>query len=445
MRGRLALLLLGSALLCLDPAAAGARSGSRRTPVVDAIERNAPATVNITTTLEIRRRANPFFRADPFFDDFFGRFLDPRPRPRSNLGSGVIIDDDGHVLTNAHVLAASSEIRVTLADGREFEGELIGTDPATDLAVLRILSDESLPAARLGSSEDLMIGETVIAIGNPFGLHHSVTTGVLSATNRSIRTRGREFLGFLQTDASINPGNSGGPLLNLDGEVIGINTAILERSEGIGFAIPIDRAMRIVDDLIRHGEVFPVWLGIRVQELNPALRRAFDVDSPHGVLVSHVFSDAPAEQAGVRVGDVMAEMNGNPLESVRGYFQLLATLTEGDTAKLVTERDGKRRAFKLRGAAFPEHRTGELARVLLGFSVGSASPGGGLVLEDVAARGPAGRIGLRNGDVLLKVDREIIEDAATFHRAVARLRGRSSTLLLVRRGRTGYHVTLQLS
>ena len=182
-----------------------------------------------------------------------------------------------------------------------------------------------------------------------------------------------------------------------------------------------------------------------MQELNPALRRAFDVDSPHGVLVSHVFSDAPAEQAGVRVGDVMAEMNGNPLESVRGYFQLLATLTEGDTAKLVTERDGKRRAFKLRGAAFPEHRTGELARVLLGFSVGSASPGGGLVLEDVAARGPAGRIGLRNGDVLLKVDREIIEDAATFHRAVARLRGRSSTLLLVRRGRTGYHVTLQLS
>ncbi len=445
MRGRFALLLLGSVLLYPDPAAAGSALGSRRTPVVDAVERNAPATVNITTTQEIRRRSNPFFRTDPFFDDFFGRFPDPRPRHRPNLGSGVIIDHDGHVLTNAHVLAASTEIRVTLADGREFEGELIGTDPATDLAVLRVLSDESLPAARLGSSDDLMIGETVIAIGNPFGLHHSVTTGVLSATNRSIRARDREFRGFLQTDASINPGNSGGPLLNLDGEVIGINTAILDRSEGIGFAIPIDRAMRIVDDLIRHGEVFPVWLGIRLQELNPPLRRAFEVTSPHGVLVSHVFSDAPAGRAGVQVGDAIVELNGDPLDSVRAYFQLLATLTEGDAARLVVERGGTRRSFQLQGAAFPEHRSGELAQVLLGFSVGAASPGGGLVLEEVAKRGPAGQIGLRNGDVLLKVDREIVGDRTTFHRVVARLRGRSSTLLLVRRGRTGYHVTLELS
>lgn len=413
--------------------------------MVDAVERNAPATVNITTTREIRRRANPFFRSDPFFDDFFGLFLDPRPRRTQSLGSGVIIDTHGHVLTNAHLLAGSTEIRVTLADGREFEGELIGADPATDLAVLHLLSEETLPAARLASGDDLMIGETVIAIGNPFGLHHTVTTGVLSATNRSIRARDREFRGFLQTDASINPGNSGGPLLNLDGEVIGINTAILGRAEGIGFAIPIGRALRIVDDLIRHGEVVPVWLGLRVQELTPPLRRGFEVASPHGVLVSHVFSDAPAEAAGVQVGDVLVAMEDNPLETVRDYFQLLATVTEGDTATLVTERSQRRRTLRLGAVAFPESRTEELARVLLGFSVGAVSPGGGLVLEDVAPEGPAGRVGLRNGDVLHKVDRESTEDPAAFHRAVTRLRGRRSALLLIRRGRTGYQVTLQLS
>ena len=208
-------------------APAAAASDARRTPVVLAVQRVVPATVNITTTQQVHRRVNPFFRGDPFFEEFFGMFLDPRPSTHQTLGTGVIIGSERHVLTNQHVLAGASEIRVTLADGREFEGELLGSDPETDLAVLAIGTDEELPVAPLGDSEDLLIGETVIAIGNPFGLGHTVTTGVLSATNRSIRSARGEFHGFLQTDASINPGNSGGPLVNIEGDVIGINTAII--------------------------------------------------------------------------------------------------------------------------------------------------------------------------------------------------------------------------
>jgi S1-C subfamily serine protease len=299
---------------------------SRRTPVVRAIERVAPATVNITSTQEIRGRVNPFFRSDPFFDEFFGRFLDRRPV--QSLGTGLIISSEGHVLTNQHVLAGATQIHVALSDGREFEGELIGADPETDLAVVQIRSREPLPFVELGSSDELLIGETVIAIGNPFGLHHTVTTGVLSAENRSIRSHEREYHGFLQTDASINPGNSGGPLLNLDGEVIGINTAIFREAEGIGFAIPINRAKRVVDDLLAHGEVIPVWLGLTLQDLTQALRDAFSTRARSGVLITHVFDDSPADRAKLRRGDILLELDGTKIGSRRNYFEVLAGLIE---------------------------------------------------------------------------------------------------------------------
>ena len=251
---------------------------SRRTPVVAAAESGAPSTVNIVSTQTVADSGNPFVRGDPFFDEFFRRFMNPRPSQTQSLGTGVIINSAGYVLTNEHVLSGSTQIRVSLADGRTFDAELVGGDPASDLAVVLLHADGPLPAPRLGDSDAVMIGETVVAIGNPFGLNHTVTTGVLSAVNRSIRGDGREYHGFLQTDASINPGNSGGPLLNMDGEVIGINTAILGNAQGIGFAIPINRARRIVDDLIRHGEVLPAWLGIWLQELTPKLREALGAD-----------------------------------------------------------------------------------------------------------------------------------------------------------------------
>jgi serine protease Do len=437
-------------------AQAQAQSASqvRRTPVVVAVERAAPATVNITTTQEVHRSVNPFFRSDPLFKEFFGMFLDPRPQQVQSLGTGVIIDDEGHVLTNEHVLAGSTHIRVTLSDAREFDAELIGADPETDLAVVRIADRDAhdLPIAPLGRSDDLMIGETVVAIGNPFGLHHTVTTGVLSATNRSIVSDDREYHGFLQTDASINPGNSGGPLLNLDGEVIGINTAIFREAEGIGFAIPTERAQRIVDDLIRHGEVAPVWLGLRLQDLTPPLRSALRVNAARGAVIGHVFEGSPAERAGIAHGDVVVELDGSRVQSTRAFYEILGGITDSDAVRLGIERDGKRSEREVRAELFPEGRVDELARVLLGMVVepitGRLHGGkavGGMRIAEVAAGGISARLGLRPGDVILEMDRERVADSDAFRRAVTRLRGRSHVLLLVHRGGRGYHLTLRLS
>ena len=434
-------------------APAAAASDARRTPVVLAVQRVVPATVNITTTQQVHRRVNPFFRGDPFFEEFFGMFLDPRPSTHQTLGTGVIIGSERHVLTNQHVLAGASEIRVTLADGREFEGELLGSDPETDLAVLAIGTDEELPVAPLGDSEDLLIGETVIAIGNPFGLGHTVTTGVLSATNRSIRSARGEFHGFLQTDASINPGNSGGPLVNIEGDVIGINTAIIRDAEGIGFAIPIGRARRIAEELIRHGELIPVWLGLRLQDLTPRLRSALHVRARSGALVAHLFGDSPAARADLQRGDLVLEFEGTRVQNARNYYEILRALTPGATVELRIERAGEEHELRVRTETFPEDRADELGEILIGISV--AEPGeklarqigarGGMLVRDVVAESPAARKGIRSGDVILKVNQEKITGREAFRRAVSRLRGRRQVLLLVQRGRRGYHVTLGIS
>ncbi|MBW2175211.1 MAG: trypsin-like peptidase domain-containing protein, partial [Deltaproteobacteria bacterium] len=233
----------------------------RENAVVKAVKNVSPAVVNISSEYEVVKRSNPFFDfgLDPFFDSFFKDFFEPnykRRYKRNSLGSGVIIDGTrGYILTNEHVIARSAKITVLLRDERELEAELVGAAPDFDLAVLRIQSKEPLPAIQMGNSDDLMIGETVIAIGNPFGFSNTVTTGVISALNRSIQAESRTYRDFIQTDASINPGNSGGPLLNINGDLIGINTAIYSKAQGIGFAIPINKAKRVVDDLIRYGEI----------------------------------------------------------------------------------------------------------------------------------------------------------------------------------------------
>ncbi|MFQ6672043.1 MAG: S1C family serine protease, partial [Candidatus Tectimicrobiota bacterium] len=248
--------------LALPPAAQPATDELRRTPVVKAVERVGPAVVNISTE-EIVPSGGPFIRfREPFFEEFFQQFYELFPQrdvKRQSLGSGVIINPDGYILTNAHVISRATRIRATLIDNRDFEATLVGADTKTDLAVIKIDADDPLPVAPTGSSRNLLIGEPIIAIGNPFGLSHSVTTGVISALHRNIRGRsGRIYADFIQIDASINPGNSGGPLVNIHGEVIGINSAIYQRAEGIGFAIPIDKTKRIVDDLIAYGQVHEI-------------------------------------------------------------------------------------------------------------------------------------------------------------------------------------------
>ncbi len=427
---------------------------SRRTPVVRAVEQVAPATVSITTTQQVRAQSNPFFPGDPVFDRFFRRFGDPRPHTVHSLGTGLIITAGGLVLTNEHVLGGATQIQVVLSDGREFPGELIGSDPEVDLAVLKIEADEPLPAIALARTE-LLIGETVIAIGNPFGLQHTVTTGVLSAVDRSVRSSEREYHGFLQTDASINPGNSGGPLVNLDGEVIGINSAMFRDAEGIGFAIPTERILRVLDDLLLHGEVVPVWLGLRLQDLTSALRVAFDKPDAGGVLITHVFDDTPAQRAGLRRGDILVSLDRTPIDSQRSYFDVLRGLTNRDRTTVEVERNAERQQFKLRTEVFPEERADELALILLGFQViempdqyalpRGLSPSDGLLVRRVVARSAAQRVGVRSGDLILRMNRDVLVDHDAFRKAITKLRGRKQVLLLVQRGRNRYYVTLELA
>jgi len=284
---------------------------ARRSRVVEAVERARPAIVNISTEQVVVQRP---MQIDPFFDEFFRDFFDSRPRrsTRTSLGSGVIVRSDGTILTNEHVILRGGRIHVTLADGREFEAKLVGRDPEADLAVLHIDAGRTLPYIALGASDDLMIGETVIAIGNPFGLSHTVTTGVVSATKRTLQTGGRTYPDFIQTDASINPGNSGGPLLNILGELIGINTAIYGNAHGIGFAIPVDRARRVLDSLVsgkRPAAPDPnqlAWdlLGLQVRAGDDALA------------VTRVRSGSAAERIGVERGDRLLGLDGVALDSL---------------------------------------------------------------------------------------------------------------------------------
>ena len=322
------------------------------------VERNGPAVVNVTTEQRAREPANPFrpFAGDPFFDRFFQDFFEPRePHAEQSLGSGVLIDAQRHVLTNEHVVTRAERIRVSLADGREFDAHLIGADPNNDIAVLEVETQENLPWIAPGSSADLMVGEPVIAIGNPFGLSHTVTTGVISALGRSLRTDERVYHGFIQTDASINPGNSGGPLLNAEGHLIAINTAVYNRAQGIGFAIPIDDARRVVRELIDHGEVSPVWIGIDLQDLDAGLVAALQLPSgARGAVVSRVRAESPAERAGVRRGDVVTHVDGQPLESARGFFERLERTTPGQELSLTAIRNREKLAARRARRADPQ-------------------------------------------------------------------------------------------
>ena len=313
----------------------------RRTAAVEVMEKVGPAVVNVTT-----RRQDPAFAPNTGRrEEFFRNFLRPRQHGGNTqtLGSGVIIDRERHVLTNAHVIADSNRIRVTLADGREFPARLVGAAPNNDLAVLQIETEEALPWVPPGRSDDLMVGEPVIAIGNPFGLFsNTVTTGVLSAIDRSVTVEGDYYYGFLQTDASINPGNSGGPLLNAEGTLIGINTAIYRGGQGIGLAIPIDAARRVVAELLEHGEIPPPWIGLEFKSLDPGLQTVVQLpDRMSGALVTHVESNSPAERAGMKRGDIVLAIDGHRIERDRSFFEALKTSLVGQKIALQLWREGE--------------------------------------------------------------------------------------------------------
>ena len=444
-----ALWLLTLATLFPAPAA----GFDRETPVVRAVRVYGPAVVNVGSRHEVRRRPFPGFRMDPFFDQFFRDFFEPDPRERyerANLGSGVIIDGDGGlILTNAHVAAAGAggagAITVTLQDEREFDARIAGMDAASDLALLQIDTEQPLPEMKMGDSDDLMIGETVIAIGNPFGFSHTVTTGVVSAVNRSIRTEDRVYHNFIQTDASINPGNSGGPLLDINGELIGINTAIYAKAQGIGFAIPINSARRIVADLIEYGEVIPGWLGLIVQELDFRLARYLNLPRDiGGVVVKEVEPGSPAETAGLRSGDILLTVKGRPVASVPDYRVALRSIPSGETVGLTVWRDGKKRTLRARTAVFPADRVDELAFRLFGIRAKDHPKIRGVVISEVKPGSHLAEIGVRPGDVIRAIDDDPIESLADFKKMVVKYRNRSSAVVLLRRKDRAYYITVNL-
>ena len=434
----------------------GDASTERKTPVVLAVEKAGPAVVNINTEEVIQRPANPFYNGmDGFFQDFFRDFA-PRfqERKRQSLGSGVIIDPRGYILTNHHVVARATAIKVSLIDKREFSATLVGADSRSDLAVVKIDAEEKLPYIDMGHSDDLMIGETVIAIGNPFGLSHTVTTGVISALERDIQAgEDKVFTDFIQLDASINPGNSGGPLLNIEGNLIGINTAIYQKAEGIGFAIPIDRAKRIVQELIQFGKVHRLWMGLFLQDMDQRVAAFFGMKPGQGVLVSKVFKGGPGEKAGINQGDILLELDGKHMKSRRFYRDVLSTAVSDKPLSLLIARDGKVLKKEAKAEKIPEERALEIALDWLGLEVEpltkelvyrhNLQTNSGLVIQRVTPGGAAEQVGIRPGDVVVQINQAKMEKMDDYKKAITDSWGQSSILFLVQRGPYGYYVTLE--
>jgi serine protease Do len=440
------LLVVLCGLAALPGAAQAADPFLRRTATVKVVEQVGPAVVNITTEHVVRQQS-PFGRrgADPFFDRFFQELYEPRARRTvQSLGSGVIISAEGHILTNEHVVARATRIRVALGDGREFEVTVVGADPSNDVAVLKIETDEELPYLPPGDSSDIMVGEPVIAIGNPFGLSNTVTTGVISALDRSIRAQEHSFHGFIQTDASINPGNSGGPLLNAEGTLIGINSAIYGGAEGIGFAIPINTAQRVVAELIEHGEVLPVTLGIDFQDLDPALREVMELPkNVIGALVNRVHPGGPADRAGIRRGDVLARFEGRRIESARQLFELLETVTPNQALAVEVWRDNRSVKLEVVAEEIPDNVEEKLASRFLGLHL-EPSPKGGFVVTNVRRGSSSEHIGIQTGDVILGVNGVALRNEQDLRKAMLNLRGRDRALVVVLRGAGRYYVTIPL-
>ena len=444
----------------LGPAVGLAEKYNRENAVVKTVKRVGPAVVNISSEYETRQQRNPFnaFGRDPLFDRFFKDFFDHgynRQEKRTSLGSGVIIDGQrGFILTNAHVITRAGMITVTLKDEREFNAQIVGADPDSDLAVLRIDSRDELPDITMSRSDDLLIGETVIAIGNPFGFSHTVSTGVISAVNRSVRTEARTFHDFIQIDAPINPGNSGGPLLNINGDLIGINTAIYASARGIGFAIPINKARRIVTDLIAYGEVIQAWIGLLVQDLNRELVEYYNIPTGKGVIVESVTAGGPADDAGIKSGDIVMKINGRQVPSNSAFQDIMRGASAGQTLQVDLKRRDKLMTVAVNARVFPPEQALSLAKRLLGVSVAGLDPKtrrkhriaaeSGVLITELRNGTYLARVGAGPGDVIRRIDDFEINTVADFKAAIVKFRRKKSVVLLLQRGHRGYYITVKL-
>jgi len=434
------------------------------------VEEAAPAVVNISSTQKAPARGGgappmpDFDDLPPIFRDFFERSLprDPRPRQREaqSLGSGFIISADGYILTNNHVVADATEIIVRLSDRSELKAELVGTDPRSDVALLKV-DGKNLPTVRLGKSDELKVGEWVLAIGSPFGFDHSVTAGIVSAKGRSLPNE--SYVPFIQTDVAINPGNSGGPLFNLKGEVVGINSQIFTRSGGfmgLSFAIPIDVALNVSNQIKANGKVSRGWLGVMVQEVNRDLAESFGLDKPSGALVAEVQDDSPAVKGGIKVGDIILALNGQFIESSSDLPHRVGALKPGDRAQLEIVREGKRKTLSIhigelpgsddellagggRGAERSSNRLGVTVAELSSEQRKNMDITGGVLVREVTDD-PAASIGLRPGDIITHLNNRPVDSTAAFSKIAQALpAGRSVSMRVLRQGRASF-ITFRL-
>jgi serine protease Do len=417
-----------------------------------------PTVVNISTTKLVRSPMDDFFRGrdlpDFFGDDFFKRFFgDQHPREfrQKSLGSGFIIDKEGYIITNNHVVEKAEQIKVKLSDKKEYDAQVIGTDPKTDLALIKIKAAGSLPVVRLGDSDKLEVGEWVVAIGNPFGLEQTVTTGIISAKGRVIGAG--PYDDFLQTDASINPGNSGGPLFNLKGEVVGINTAIVAGGQGIGFAIPVNMAKGVLPQL-KKGKVVYGYLGVYIQDITPELATSFGLKEAKGVLVSDVTPDSPAKKAGVNKGDVILEYDGKQVEEKGQLTKMVGRTAIGKKVKLVVLRDKEQKTLwvtiaevsekQVTAAASKPEETDRWGVKVQDVTRDVAAHLGlpddaGVIVTDVEPGSPAEDENLQPGDVIIEVEHNPIKDLIDFRKYIESYKKQKTLLLTVRMKASDYH------
>lgn len=442
----------------------------------DLVEEASPAVVNISTRQKMPERAvagqpglPDLEGLPPMFREFFERSIPQIPRnpggrqrEAQSLGSGFIISPDGYIMTNNHVVADADEIIVRLSDRSELEAKLIGADPRSDVALLKV-EGKDLPVVRLGKADDLKVGEWVLAIGSPFGFDHSVTAGIVSAKGRNLPSD--SYVPFIQTDVAINPGNSGGPLFNLQGEVVGINSQIFTRSGGfmgLSFAIPMEVAMQVADQLKADGKVTRGWLGVVIQEVNKDLAESFGLDKPAGALVAQVLEDGPADKGGLQVGDVILSLDGKPIVMSADLPHLVGGLKPGEKAELDVVRDGSRKKLNVTVGTLPEEgqelassgsaQSGERSNNRLGVTVVELTAEqkkgldlkGGVVVKEVL-NGPAAMIGLRPGDVITHLNNQAIDSISAFTQVAQDLpKNRSVSMRVLRQGRASF-ITFKLA
>lgn len=430
----------------------------------DLVESLKPSVVNISTTNVVRRGGGRFRRGprgkggnDPFeefFKRFFGGDQPQKEFKRQGLGSGFIVSEDGYVVTNNHVIDKAEDVQVVLEDGTKYKAEIVGKDQKTDLAVLKFEPEGKVQAVTFGNSDNLRIGDWVIAIGNPFGLGYTVTAGIVSAKGRSLGFGAYDD--FIQTDAPLNPGNSGGPLFNLNGDVVGVNTAIVARGQGIGFSIPISMAEFVIEQLKDDGKVVRGWLGVYIQKLTPEIASSFGLEEDEGALVSDVEPGSPAEKAGIKRGDVIVKFDGHKIEDISDLTTLAAVTPPGTDVKIKFIHDGKTKEVTATLVEFPDQPSEEEEEVEqnLGITVKEITPQvaeklnlkreKGVIITDVEQGSVAEDAGLTKGDIILEIDKKPIESLKDYSSVIDQVDSGKTVLFLIERGKNTIYAAIKI-